>query len=118
MLALVAALLIGAIGVVGAIAALYAGRAQASLAADASALAAAVSTYPHASTAPPIEAASTAARENGANLVECRCALDPSLRPRRVLVKVGVPVEIPLLGSVLVRSSAAAEFDPRAWLGR
>ena len=118
LLGLVVAFLSTAVLLVAAVGSVYAGRAQASLAADASALAAAVATYPAASVMSPSQAAMSVAKENGAGLTSCQCATDASIRVRRVLVEVTVPVQIPLLGAVAVRSRAAAEFDPRAWLGR
>ncbi len=95
-----------------------AGRAQASNAADAAALAAAVASYPPASQTTPSAAAGSMARHNGAAVVTCACPVDGSLSARVVEVVVELPMEVPLFGEVLVRSSARAEFDPLLWLGR
>lgn len=97
---------------------LYAEKERASTAAEAAALAAAVATYPPTATMSPREAAAFNARSNGIALISCRCPVDGSIQARTVTVIVGTRVELPLLGTVAVRSGARAEFDPRAWLGR
>lgn len=97
---------------------LYAARTQAVNAADASALAAAVATYPPAATRAPRAAAGQAAQINGAALERCDCRIDPSLNARTVHVVVSIGVELPILGRHVVEGRARAEFDPRAWLGR
>ena len=103
---------------VAALGTLYAARAQATNAADAAALAAAVSSYPPASSLPPLTAARDAAEANGAVVVACRCRLDPGLDQRIVEVVAAISVEVPIFGGVQVRSAARAEFDPLLWLGR
>lgn len=117
MTAVVAGLAVALIGLTS-VALAYAGRAQASAAADAAALAAAVATYPDASIVSPYRSAGQVAEANGARLLRCVCAIDPTLASRTVTVLVGVPIRIPILGELLVRAAARAEFDPAAWLGR
>ena len=94
-------------------------RVQASNAADAAALAAAVATYPGAASeqAPGLVAGSIA-RLNGARLISCQCPRDTSLSARVVTVVVTVPVSVPFFGDLDIRAAARAEFDPRRWLGR
>jgi len=103
---------------VAALGTLYAARAQATNAADAAALAAAVSSYPPASSLPPLTAARQAAEANGAVVVACRCRRDPALHDRTVEVVATITVKVPIFGDVQVRSTARAEFDPLLWLGR
>lgn len=100
------------------LASLYGARAQAQVAADAAALAAAVSTYPPASSRPPLDAAREIAERNGAEVTGCRCARDRSLSARTVEVVTHVDVEVPVFGSRTVRATGRAEFDPSRWLGR
>ncbi len=97
---------------------LYSARAQATTAADAAALAAAVATYPPAGSNDPGEAAAAVARTNGAALLGCICPTDPGLDARTVQVETGIEVTVPIFGDVMVRSRARAEFDPMRWLGR
>jgi hypothetical protein len=97
---------------------LYAAKAQADLAADSAALAAAVATYPGVGRpAGPLVEATKAAAINGASLAGCVCAVDPSLAVRVVTVRVAVGVEVPLFGWLQVLASSRAEFDPGSWLG-
>lgn len=103
---------------VAAIGMLYAARALVTNAADAAALAAAVSTYPPAAASDPVTAARHAAELNDAVVVDCRCARDTSLAVRTVQVTVAVEVEVPIFGAVTVRGMSRAEFDPVRWLGR
>lgn len=103
---------------VAAIGMLYAARAQATNAADAAALAAAVSSYPLASPTDPVTAARHAAELNDAVLVSCRCARDASLAVRTVEVATAMEIEVPVFGSVTVQGVSRAEFDPLRWLGR
>jgi hypothetical protein len=103
---------------VAAIAMLYGARAQATNAADAAALAAAVATYPPASASDPVTAARRAAVWNDAVLTSCRCPRDAGLVARTVEVVATVEVEVPIFGRVTVRSASRAEFDPMRWLGR
>lgn len=105
-----------AVAVAG-LAMLYAARTQAQTAADASALAAAVATYPPAAEMTPIGAARLAASSNGASIVRCECPVDPALGTRTVTVTAGIRAEVPVFGSFLVRARSSAEFDPRRWLG-
>jgi len=102
---------------VAAIGMLYGARAQATNAADAAALAAAVATYPPASSVDPVTAARQAAMANGVVLVSCRCPRDTSLAIRTVEVVAVVEVEVPVFGRVTVSSASRAEFDPMRWLG-
>ncbi len=97
---------------------LYAARAQATTAADAAALAAAVATYPPASGADPGAAAANAARANGARVLACACPRNGSLAARTVEVMTAVVVDVPVFGTLTVRSVSRAEFDPMRWLGR
>ncbi|HUF14727.1 MAG TPA: pilus assembly protein TadG-related protein [Acidimicrobiia bacterium] len=97
---------------------LYAARAQAINAADAGALAAAVATYPPASSIGPATAALEVIARNGAVLVDCLCPRRADLVPRTVEVVAGVRVEVPIFGTFTVKSASRAEFDPLRWLGR
>lgn len=97
--------------------ALYAARVNAQTAAEAAALAAAVSTYPPASTADPVQTARHVASENGAGLLRCNCAPDSSLAVRVVEVVTVVIARVPVLGEWDVHAVARAEFDPVRWLG-
>lgn len=103
---------------VAAIGMLYGARAQATNAADAAALAAAVDTYPPASTTDPVTAARQAATWNDAVLTSCRCPRDASLSARTVEVVATVEAVVPVFGRVTVSSASRAEFDPMRWLGR
>lgn len=103
---------------VAAIGMLYGARAQATNAADAAALAAAVATYPPASSTDPVTAARQAAMWNDAVLASCRCPRDTSLSARTVEVVATVEAEVPVFGRVTVSSASRAEFDPMRWLGR
>lgn len=102
---------------VAAVATLYAARAQAENAADAAALAAAVATYPPAAPEDPVAAARRLVAANGASLVSCHCSVDTGLDPRTVTVTASVLADVPLLGTLGVRGSSRAEFDPASWLG-
>jgi len=95
----------------------YAARAQAANAADSAALAAAVATYPPATTGAPLVMARAAARANGAVVVSCDCAVDHGLRARIVEVVVMIPIDLPIFGARQVSGAARAEFDPIDWLG-
>lgn len=85
-------------------------RAQAQVAADAAALAAAPATFYSAAT--PAEVAGRTAEWNGARFVECICSRDPSWRSRLVTVRVAVPADLWLLPDVVATATARAEFDP------
>ncbi len=92
-----------------------AARSQVVAAADAAALAAAPVTF-HAfgaRTGPRGEAARFATA-NGARLLRCICALDPSFAPRRVEVVVAASVDLSLFGRREVRARSRAEFRPVA----
>lgn len=111
--ALLAALLLAgaAIGVLaqGQVAAV---RAQ--TAADAAALAAAPETFMGGS---PLAMAREYAAANGAELVNCACPVDRTWQVRRITVTVQVPIDVWLLGGVVITRSATAEFEPVALLG-
>lgn len=96
----------------------YAARAQAQTASDAAALAAAVATYPPASTGSPVAVARRVAVSNGAELISCECGVDRAIRPRTVIVGTRVTVDVPVFGPLEVHARSRAEFDPRRWLGR
>ena len=92
-----------------------AARLQAVAAADAAALAAAPVTFaPFGGTDDPAAVAARIATANGVRIVECRCPVDQSWRPRRVDVVVVRPVDLVLFGRAEVQGRGAAEFDPRA----
>lgn len=114
---LVAVIAVAAIAV-GGLAALYAARTQAQVAADAAALAAAVSTYPPASLRGPLTSARDVAARNGARVIACDCTRDGSLAARSVDVVTEIAVDVPFFGDTTVRASGRAEFDPGRWLGR
>lgn len=111
--------LIATIGVASAaLGVLFDAREKAATAAEASALAAAVATYPPTGSGDPETVAAELASRNGAWLVSCWCPVDGSLRARVVAVTVALAADVPLFGEVLVGKTARAEFEPRAWLGR
>lgn len=115
--ALAATVLIFALGVglVGAVATSYA---TAATAADAAALAGAPVTFrPFGAAGSAASEASRYARANGGVLVACRCRLDRSWAARTVSVTVARTVVLPVLGSVTVRATSRATFDPAALLG-
>ena len=114
---LVAVVAVVGVGTAG-VGLLYAEKGRATTAAEAAALAAAVSTYPPASEESPRWAAAFFASRNGARLQKCVCPINSSLEARTVLVAVSLDVDLPLLGEVEVVGVARAEFDPREWLGR
>ncbi len=113
---LVAGLLLVAVlcaGLVADLARLAGARAQLVAAADAAALAAAPVTFAtFGSTMSPRQAATWAAGDNGADLVECVCGLDSSWRRRRVVVTVSTRVGLWLFADRELRAVAAAEFSP------
>lgn len=102
----------------GALALAYATRNKAITAADATALAAAVATYPPAGRGAPSQEARGTALLNRANLISCRCPITNALEKRTVEVVVEIPIDVPIFGRLAVRGTARAEFDPRLWLGR
>lgn len=95
-------------GLVG-IGRLAAAHTQATVAADAAALAAAPLTFLGGDAYAEAEAFAAA---NGARLSACRCGSDGSFRARVVTVEVAMSVDLGLLGSHTVRARSAAEFDP------
>lgn len=93
-------------------------RAEAEIAADAAALAAAPVTFlPFGAKGTPTEEAARFAALNDARLVFCRCPLDPSWEPRTVEVETMRVVDIWPLGSFEVRATGRAEFVPALLLG-
>jgi len=96
---------------------LYSARVKAQTAADAGALAAAVATYPPVGRGSPTAAAGSVVAENGSRLVVCRCGRDGSLTARTAEVVTAVGVSVPIFGTVEVRATSRAEFEPRLWLG-
>lgn len=102
---------------VAALGMLYGAKTQATTAADAAALAAAVASYPPASGRHPAVAAAEIADANGATVVACICSRDTSLEARTVEVMTVVVVDVPVFGTVTVKGVSRAEFDPLRWLG-
>ncbi|MDP8958666.1 MAG: pilus assembly protein TadG-related protein [Actinomycetota bacterium] len=117
MLALLAVLaLLGA--AIGAVGQYLAAHVEAATAADAAALAAApVTFWPFRARGSATEEAARFAEANGARLVSCRCAFDPSWSPRTVEVEVERPVELLVFGSHAVQARSRAEFIPARLLG-
>jgi predicted membrane-bound mannosyltransferase len=114
---LVVGLVLAAVVGLGSLTVLYGARTEASTAADAAALAAAVATYPPAGAGTPESEAARYASANGAVVVTCTCTVDPSLASRTVTVIVEREVSVPIFGSLRVKAGATGEFDPVAWLG-
>ena len=111
---LVVVLTIGVADVGAALAA----RLQAAAAADAAALGAAPVTFrPFGAEGSPASEAGRLAAANGATLVSCRCSIDRNWRSRGVEVTVERRVSLLGLGSITVRASSQAEFDPTKLLG-
>ena len=82
-------------------------------AADAAALAAAPVTFrPFGATGTPAQEAARYASLNGAQLVRCACPIDVSWDPRTVEVTVTRSVSVLGLGTVSVRATARATFEP------
>lgn len=106
-LALLLAVFVGDVGIY------LRARAQAAVAADAAALAAAPVTFAGfgGSTGPQGEAARFAAVNHGV-LVSCDCAVDRTWNPRVVRVVVTVTADLVLFGRREVAASSRAEFDP------
>lgn len=96
----------------------YAARTQATTAADAGALAAAVATYPPTGRRNPVDEARNAVARNGAQLLSCECLIVSHLAVRTVSVVTVVEIDVPVFGHLEIRGVARAEFDPRRWLGR
>jgi len=92
-----------------------AARLQAAAAADAAALAAAPVTFaPFGADGTPASEAARFAALNGTRLVACRCPIDRTWRKRTVTVVVARSLPVPLLGTVEVRASSRATFEPSA----
>ncbi len=88
-------------------------RANAQVAADSAALAAAPVTFrPFGAAGSPAEEAARFAAANGASLVECRCATDTSWRTRTVYVRVVVGVDLFLVPERAVHAASSAQFTP------
>ena len=113
-LGLIAVLLMTALAV-GAVGAGVAAYVHAANAADAAALAAAPVTFrPFGAEGSPTQEAARFARLNGVSLVRCRCPADDSWNPRTVEVVVAHSLRVPLVGSVTVRATSRATFEPAA----
>ena len=104
-----AALIVVLAAGLGVAAQLLAAWSQASVAADAAALAAAPITFLGGS---PEREAARFARANGARLAWCACPVDLSFEPRTVEVQVTVQAGLPGLGGLSIPATARAEFDP------
>ena len=121
--AIVAAALIGLLAVLtaglGGLAQVVAARAQAQMAADAAALAAAPVTFGMFGAKGSAHAeAGRFAEANGARLVRCEgCEIDPSWQSRIVEVVVSVEVDVLGLGVSSVSAKSSAEFNPVLLLG-
>jgi hypothetical protein len=88
-------------------------RVVAVAAADAAALAAAPVTFaPFGAGGTASDEAALFAQANGARLVWCECAPDPSWEPRTVTVRVSVESRLWPAGSVTVEAVGRAEFSP------
>lgn len=88
-------------------------RVEAVAAADAAALAAAPVTFaPFGAPGTASDEAARFAQANGASLVLCACAPDPSWEPRTVTVRVAVESHLWPVGSVTVEAVSRAEFVP------
>lgn len=97
---------------------LLAARLQAATAADAAALAAAPVTFrPFGATAGPVEEARRLAEANGARISHCVCVVDSSWDARSVEVVVERVARLVGFGTLTVRASSRAEFDPSKLLG-
>jgi hypothetical protein len=90
---------------------------KASAAADAAALAAAPVTFrPFGASGTPAREAALFARANGALLVSCQCPVDRSWDTRTVVVTVARTVSVIGIGTVRVRATSRATFEPAALL--
>lgn len=82
-------------------------------AAEAAALAAAPATFPQLGRGrSPTAHARELAAANAAELIVCDCSIDASYGTRRVVVTVRYETTVPVLGTVYLERSAAAEFEP------
>jgi hypothetical protein len=110
-LALALAVGVGAVGVG------VAGYVQAAGAADAAALAAAPVTFrPFGANGSPAQEAARYASANQTRLVRCVCPVDRSWNTRTVMVVVERRIDLPWLGTVSLRASSRATFEPSALL--
>ena len=108
--------LVLAVGI-GAVGAGVAGYVHAAGAADAAALAAAPVTFrPFGARGSPAQEAARFASANRTRLVRCTCPIDRSWDTRTVTVVVERRVDLPGLGSVDVRATSRATFEPSALL--
>ena len=90
---------------------------KASAAADAAALAAAPVTFrPFGASGTPEHEAALFARANGAVVVSCHCPIDRSWDTRTVVVTVTRTVSVMGIGTVRVRATSRATFEPAALL--
>jgi hypothetical protein len=90
---------------------------KASAAADAAALAAAPVTFrPFGASGSPVHEAALFARANGAVVVSCQCPIDRSWDTRTVVVTVARTVSVMGIGTVRVRATSRATFEPAALL--
>jgi secretion/DNA translocation related TadE-like protein len=97
----------------GSVGAYFHARVEATTAADAAALAAAPVTFlPFGATGTPRDEARRFASANGATVVACSCAPDPSWEPRTVHVEVEKVVNLWPAGRLTVRAVGRAEFTP------
>jgi hypothetical protein len=102
---------------VGSIGGVIGSYTKAAGAADAAALAAAPVTFrAFGASGSPTDEAALFARANGATLVSCQCAVDRSWDTRTVVVTVERTASIPWMGSVRVRATSRATFEPAALL--
>jgi hypothetical protein len=98
---------------IGAAAIVMDGRARATVAADAAALAAAPVTFlPFGAVGSPADEAARFARANDAVLVSCTCPIDRSFDERSVEVHVERRVVVPVFGTVGIHAVGRAEFLP------
>lgn len=118
LLVAVAALVLVLAAALGAVGAYLRGRVEASAAADAAALAAAPITFlPFGAAAGPEAEAARFAGLNGADLLFCRCPVDPSWNPRTVTVAVARTMRLWPVGRMRVTAESRAEFVPDLLLG-
>jgi secretion/DNA translocation related TadE-like protein len=111
-LALLVALLLAGTAI-GVLAQAQVAAVRAQTAADAAVLAAAPETFMGGS---PLAMARQYAAANGTELVTCTCPVDRTWQIRRITVTVQVPLDVWLLGAVVISRSATAEFEPVALL--
>ena len=84
-------------------------------AADAAALAAAPVTFrPFGARGSPTQEAARFASLNGVALLRCTCPVDQSWNSRTVEVVVAHSLRVPLVGSVTVKATSRATFEPAA----